>query len=202
MRWTWFNLVNKCVRSQSLHRGFRSSSLLYNWRRTLSSGPVSPPPLHRRLLLYLTQRFYDVEKLVTWTSRLKRNAIQKKNAWETPPSKRLPCKFPHCGINIKFFFFFFFLNPPHLLLCTVVMVPVFVTQYITGFPVFIFQLLQLHWAILWTKHSSSILRLEYAGAVQVSDSPQNFVCPTAFRLYFNLTLGLIVYERISLYYLS
>ncbi|XP_075906016.1 distal membrane-arm assembly complex protein 2 [Nelusetta ayraudi] len=66
---------------RSLHRCFRSSSLLYTWRRTLSSGSVSPPPLHRRLLLYLTQRFYDVEMLMTWRSQFKRRAIQKKNAY-------------------------------------------------------------------------------------------------------------------------
>uniref|UniRef100_A0A8C4I4J9 Distal membrane arm assembly component 2 n=1 Tax=Dicentrarchus labrax TaxID=13489 RepID=A0A8C4I4J9_DICLA len=37
-----------------------------------SSSSVSPSPLHRRLLLLLAQRFYDVEMLLSWWSRLRR----------------------------------------------------------------------------------------------------------------------------------
>lgn len=42
---------------------------------------MRPPPLHRRLLLYLTQHFYDIEMLLTWRSQLRRRELQKKNAY-------------------------------------------------------------------------------------------------------------------------
>ncbi|XP_061639037.1 distal membrane-arm assembly complex protein 2 isoform X2 [Phyllopteryx taeniolatus] len=58
----------------------RSSRLLVA-RRPWSSSPVSSPPMHTRLLLFLTQRFYDVEMLLRWKSRMKRRGLQKKNAY-------------------------------------------------------------------------------------------------------------------------
>ncbi|XP_022616246.1 distal membrane-arm assembly complex protein 2 [Seriola dumerili] len=66
----------------SLHRCCQRSALLLVARRPWSSSSVSsPPPLHTRLLLYLTQRFYDVEMLLRWRSQLKRRGIQKKNVY-------------------------------------------------------------------------------------------------------------------------
>ncbi|XP_035536621.1 distal membrane-arm assembly complex protein 2 [Morone saxatilis] len=63
----------------SLHRCLQRSALLIVARRPCSSSSVSPSPLHRRLLLLLAQRFYDVEMLLSWWSRLRRKRIQKKN---------------------------------------------------------------------------------------------------------------------------
>ncbi|XP_070762518.1 distal membrane-arm assembly complex protein 2 [Enoplosus armatus] len=65
----------------SLHRCCQRSALLVVARRPWSSGSASPPPLHTRLLLFLTQRFYDVEMLLSWGSQLRRRGIQKKNAY-------------------------------------------------------------------------------------------------------------------------
>ncbi|XP_036976469.1 distal membrane-arm assembly complex protein 2 [Acanthopagrus latus] len=65
----------------SLHRCFQRSAHFIVARRALSSSSVSPPPLHRRILLFLTQRFYDVEMLFSWSSQLRRKRIQKKNAY-------------------------------------------------------------------------------------------------------------------------
>uniref|UniRef100_A0A673AVU7 Distal membrane-arm assembly complex protein 2 n=2 Tax=Sphaeramia orbicularis TaxID=375764 RepID=A0A673AVU7_9TELE len=42
---------------------------------------MTRPPVHTRLLLYLTQHFYDVEMLLTWMFNRKRTGIQKKNAY-------------------------------------------------------------------------------------------------------------------------
>ncbi|XP_061683190.1 distal membrane-arm assembly complex protein 2 [Syngnathoides biaculeatus] len=50
-------------------------------RRPCSSSPVSSLPLHRRLLFFLTQRFYDVEMLLRWKARMKRRGLLKKNAY-------------------------------------------------------------------------------------------------------------------------
>ncbi|XP_044057231.1 distal membrane-arm assembly complex protein 2 [Siniperca chuatsi] len=65
----------------SLHRCCQRSALLVVARRPWSSSSVSPPPLHTRLLLFLTQRFYDVEMLLSWRSQRRRRGIQKKNAY-------------------------------------------------------------------------------------------------------------------------
>ncbi|KAF1393733.1 hypothetical protein PFLUV_G00019090 [Perca fluviatilis] len=65
----------------SLQRCCQRSALLIAARRQWSSSSVSPPPLHTRLLLFLTQRFYDVEMLLSWGSQLRRRGIQKKNAY-------------------------------------------------------------------------------------------------------------------------
>uniref|UniRef100_H3C585 Distal membrane-arm assembly complex protein 2 n=1 Tax=Tetraodon nigroviridis TaxID=99883 RepID=H3C585_TETNG len=50
-------------------------------RRPWSSSSGSPPPLHRRLLLFLAQRFYDVEMLLSWQLQRKKTKIQRKNAY-------------------------------------------------------------------------------------------------------------------------
>ncbi|XP_067101904.1 distal membrane-arm assembly complex protein 2 [Osmerus mordax] len=50
--------------------------------RCLSSSGLAPPrPVHTRVLLYLAQRFHDVEKFLTWTSGLKKWRLKKKNAF-------------------------------------------------------------------------------------------------------------------------
>uniref|UniRef100_A0A665VJR7 Distal membrane-arm assembly complex protein 2 n=1 Tax=Echeneis naucrates TaxID=173247 RepID=A0A665VJR7_ECHNA len=68
--------------TQFLQRYFRRSALLLVARRPWSSSSQSSlPPFHTRLLLYLTQRFYDVEMLLSWRSKLKRRGVQKKNAY-------------------------------------------------------------------------------------------------------------------------
>ncbi|XP_034460839.1 distal membrane-arm assembly complex protein 2 [Hippoglossus hippoglossus] len=67
----------------SLHRCCQRSALLLVARRPWSSSSASPPPLHTRLLLFLTQRFYDMEMLLSWSSQLRRRAIQRKNAYNS-----------------------------------------------------------------------------------------------------------------------
>ncbi|KAA8593773.1 hypothetical protein FQN60_004607 [Etheostoma spectabile] len=77
-------LLNAAIMSapfMSLQRCCQRSALLIVARRQWSSSSVSPPPLHTRLLLFLTQRFYDVEMLLSWGSRLGRRGIQKKNVY-------------------------------------------------------------------------------------------------------------------------
>ncbi|KAK2846900.1 hypothetical protein Q5P01_009899 [Channa striata] len=64
-----------------LNRCFQRSAFHLVGRRMWSSSSVSPPPLHTRLLLFLTQRFYDIEMFLTWRSHLKRRSLQKKNAY-------------------------------------------------------------------------------------------------------------------------
>ncbi|XP_041797169.1 distal membrane-arm assembly complex protein 2 [Chelmon rostratus] len=69
------------ARIMSLHRCCQRSALLIIGRRPHSSKSASPPPLHTRLLLFLTQRFYEVEDLLSWRSLRKRKSIQKKHAY-------------------------------------------------------------------------------------------------------------------------
>ncbi|XP_077422256.1 distal membrane-arm assembly complex protein 2 [Vanacampus margaritifer] len=57
----------------------RSSRLLVA-RRSWSSSPVSLPLLRERLLHFLNQRFYDIEMLHSWKSRMKRRELRTKNA--------------------------------------------------------------------------------------------------------------------------
>lgn len=42
---------------------------------------MTQSPLHTRLLLYLTQRFYDVEMILTWSSKFKNRRIKKRNTY-------------------------------------------------------------------------------------------------------------------------
>ncbi|KAK5868279.1 hypothetical protein PBY51_009308 [Eleginops maclovinus] len=65
----------------SLYRCCQRSALLVVSRRSLSSSSVSPPPLHTRILLYLTQRFYDVEMLQSWMSLRRWKGVQKRNSF-------------------------------------------------------------------------------------------------------------------------
>ncbi|XP_018531542.1 LOW QUALITY PROTEIN: distal membrane-arm assembly complex protein 2 [Lates calcarifer] len=67
----------------SLRRCCQGSPLLLLVARRpwSSSSAASPPPLHTKLLLFLTQRFYDVEMLLSWGSQMKRRGIQRKNAY-------------------------------------------------------------------------------------------------------------------------
>ncbi|XP_037533992.1 distal membrane-arm assembly complex protein 2 [Nematolebias whitei] len=61
-----------------LHRCCQRSALLLVARQQRLSSSASPSPLSK-FILYLTERFYDVEMLVTWKAQLKGNQIQKKN---------------------------------------------------------------------------------------------------------------------------
>uniref|UniRef100_A0A8C7Y9R0 Distal membrane arm assembly component 2 n=1 Tax=Oryzias sinensis TaxID=183150 RepID=A0A8C7Y9R0_9TELE len=45
------------------------------------SSSASRPPLVSRLLLFLTQRFYDVEMLVSWKHHFKRNQFVGQSEW-------------------------------------------------------------------------------------------------------------------------
>ncbi|KAG7479603.1 distal membrane-arm assembly complex 2 [Solea senegalensis] len=65
----------------SLHRCCQRSARLLVAGRPWSSSSVSSPPLHTRLLLFLTQRFYDVEMLLRWRSQQGQRRVQKKNAY-------------------------------------------------------------------------------------------------------------------------
>ncbi|XP_068441415.1 distal membrane-arm assembly complex protein 2 isoform X1 [Clinocottus analis] len=49
--------------------------------RPCSSSSVSSLPLHKRVLLFLTQRFYDVEMLLNWGSMQKRKRTHNRNAY-------------------------------------------------------------------------------------------------------------------------
>ncbi|XP_038550044.1 distal membrane-arm assembly complex protein 2 [Micropterus salmoides] len=65
----------------SVHRCCQRWALLVAAKRAWSSSSASPPPLHTRLLLFLTQRFYDVEMLLSWRFQRRRRGIEKKNAY-------------------------------------------------------------------------------------------------------------------------
>ncbi|XP_031139564.1 distal membrane-arm assembly complex protein 2 [Sander lucioperca] len=75
------NAASMSAPFMSLQRCCQRSALLIVARRQWSSSSVSSPPLHTRLLLFLTQRFYDVEMLLSWGSQLRRRGIQKKNVY-------------------------------------------------------------------------------------------------------------------------
>ncbi|RVE64690.1 hypothetical protein OJAV_G00128890 [Oryzias javanicus] len=63
-----------------LHRCCQRSALVVARRQWISSS-ASRPPLLSRLLIFLTQRFYDIEMLISWKSNFKRSQLQKKNAY-------------------------------------------------------------------------------------------------------------------------
>ncbi|KAM9852799.1 distal membrane-arm assembly complex protein 2 [Aulostomus maculatus] len=65
----------------SLLRCCQRPSLLHVVRRPWSSKPLSAPGLQNRLLLFLTQRFHEVEMLLFKKSQWKRRRIQKKNKY-------------------------------------------------------------------------------------------------------------------------
>ncbi|XP_031716789.1 distal membrane-arm assembly complex protein 2 [Anarrhichthys ocellatus] len=65
----------------TLRRCCQRSTLLVVARRPWSSSSASSPPLHTRFLLFLTQRFYDVEMLLSWGSQQRRKGIQRRNAY-------------------------------------------------------------------------------------------------------------------------
>ncbi|KAM4565848.1 distal membrane-arm assembly complex protein 2 isoform 2-T2 [Odontesthes bonariensis] len=65
----------------SLHRCCQRSAQLIVARRQWSSSSASPPPLLSRLLLILTQRFYDVEMLLSWRFQMSRKRLQRKNVF-------------------------------------------------------------------------------------------------------------------------
>lgn len=62
----------------SFHRCCRLPTLPVA-KRLWSSGAVARPPLHTRVLLYFTQRFYDIELLLTWTSKFRKRGVLRKN---------------------------------------------------------------------------------------------------------------------------
>uniref|UniRef100_A0A1A7X7A0 Distal membrane-arm assembly complex protein 2 n=1 Tax=Iconisemion striatum TaxID=60296 RepID=A0A1A7X7A0_9TELE len=64
----------------SVHRCCQRSARLLVARRQKSSSPESSPLLSR-LLYFLTQRFYDVEMLLSWRFQLGRNRLQRKNVY-------------------------------------------------------------------------------------------------------------------------
>ncbi|KAM9318409.1 distal membrane-arm assembly complex protein 2 [Pholidichthys leucotaenia] len=66
---------------RSLHRCCQRSALLPVARRQWSTSSASPPPLHTRLLLFLAQRFYDVEWLLSWRTLAKSRRLWTKNAY-------------------------------------------------------------------------------------------------------------------------
>lgn len=79
----WRTLVTVsrlCLSSQSLHRCCQWPVRLLVARGLGSSSSVSPPPLHTKFFLFLTQRFYDIEMLFNWRAHMKRRRVQKKNA--------------------------------------------------------------------------------------------------------------------------
>ncbi|XP_008307625.1 distal membrane-arm assembly complex protein 2 isoform X1 [Cynoglossus semilaevis] len=77
---------------RTLHRCGKHSAPLWAPARLWSSSSESPP-LHTRALLFLTQRFYDVELLMGLNSELKRRTVQWKNSYNSYARQRL-------GMNI------------------------------------------------------------------------------------------------------
>ncbi|CAN9511112.1 unnamed protein product [Ophioblennius macclurei] len=68
------------------HRSVILSFVRRQWNSSCSTSPPPPspsppPPLYRRFLLYLAQRFHDVETLLYLNSKLSRDQLQKKNAY-------------------------------------------------------------------------------------------------------------------------
>ncbi|XP_075998788.1 distal membrane-arm assembly complex protein 2 [Genypterus blacodes] len=65
-----------------LQRCCQRSPRLLVARRQCSSSPATPSiPLHKRLLLFLTNRFYDIELLLSWRSAFSRRGLQSRNAY-------------------------------------------------------------------------------------------------------------------------
>ncbi|KAJ7990185.1 hypothetical protein DPEC_G00297690 [Dallia pectoralis] len=62
-----------------MRRSFRHVPILATTMRHWSSNSVAPPPVQTRLLLFLSQRFYDVEILLTWIPWLKNRVVRQKN---------------------------------------------------------------------------------------------------------------------------
>ncbi|KAM8902583.1 distal membrane-arm assembly complex protein 2 [Spinachia spinachia] len=63
----------------SLRRCCQRSALLVVAKRPWSSSRASGAPLHTRFLLFLTQRFYDVEMLLSWGERQRSMAVHSRN---------------------------------------------------------------------------------------------------------------------------
>ncbi|KAM9733964.1 distal membrane-arm assembly complex protein 2 [Menidia menidia] len=66
---------------KTLYRCCQRSAQLVVARRPWSSSSVTPHHLVSRLLLILTQRFYDVEMLFNWRSQMVRKRLQRKNIY-------------------------------------------------------------------------------------------------------------------------
>ncbi|XP_061781912.2 distal membrane-arm assembly complex protein 2 [Nerophis lumbriciformis] len=65
----------------SLLRCCQRPSWLLVAKRPWSSSPASPPSLYTKMILFLTQRFYDVEMFFNWKFQLKRRQQKRKNAY-------------------------------------------------------------------------------------------------------------------------
>ncbi|XP_074535757.1 distal membrane-arm assembly complex protein 2 [Halichoeres trimaculatus] len=64
----------------SLLRCYQRSALLCSTRQLWTSSSESHAPLHRRLFLYLTQRFLDIEVIHDWIAERRMLKLEKKNA--------------------------------------------------------------------------------------------------------------------------
>uniref|UniRef100_A0A674CRX5 Distal membrane-arm assembly complex protein 2 n=1 Tax=Salmo trutta TaxID=8032 RepID=A0A674CRX5_SALTR len=64
---------------QLMRRSCRQVTLLAAAARYRSSIPVAPPSLQSRLLLFLSQRFHDIETILSWSSWFKNRGIRQKN---------------------------------------------------------------------------------------------------------------------------
>eukprot|EP00063_Salmo_salar_P094582 XP_014069417.1 PREDICTED: ATP synthase subunit s-like protein isoform X3 [Salmo salar] len=62
-----------------MRRSCRQVTLLAAAARYRSSIPVAPPSLQSRLLLFLSQRFHDIETILSWSSWFKNRGIRQKN---------------------------------------------------------------------------------------------------------------------------
>ncbi|KAK5607916.1 hypothetical protein CRENBAI_008731 [Crenichthys baileyi] len=65
----------------SLHRCCQRAALFLVARRQWSSSSAPPASLLSRCLLFLAQRYYDVEMLLRWRSQLGRDQLRKKNLY-------------------------------------------------------------------------------------------------------------------------
>ncbi|XP_014836312.1 PREDICTED: ATP synthase subunit s-like protein isoform X1 [Poecilia mexicana] len=63
----------------SLHRCCQRAAVLLVARRHWGSSSASPPSLVSRSLDFLARRFYDVEALLNWKSRIGKDQLRKKN---------------------------------------------------------------------------------------------------------------------------
>ncbi|KAM4589333.1 distal membrane-arm assembly complex protein 2 [Fundulus diaphanus] len=65
----------------TLRRCCQRSALLLVARRQWSSSSAAPASLLSRCLLFLAQRYYDVEMVLSWRSKLERDQLRKKNLY-------------------------------------------------------------------------------------------------------------------------
>lgn len=65
----------------TLLRCCQRSGIYFTTRHLWTSSLVPPAPLRKRLLLYLSQHFYDVENFLNWKAQKKQLKLERKNLY-------------------------------------------------------------------------------------------------------------------------